>query len=74
MENYCLEMAFSCVLETPYLLIFPTAATKLPPTGDTDHVIVQVKMSDGKTKSYLKRWCVHNAEFKINKIANAAVQ
>ena len=29
-------MAYSCVLETPYLQIFPTAATKVPPPGDTE--------------------------------------
>ena len=36
-------MAFSCVLETPYLKIFHTAATKVPPPGDTDHVIIRAK-------------------------------
>ena len=35
-------MAFSCVLDTPYFKIFPTATTKVPP-GDTDHVIIRAK-------------------------------
>ena len=36
-------MAFSCVLETPDFKISPTAATKVPPPGDTDHVIIIAK-------------------------------
>ena len=39
-----MEMAFSCVLETPDLKIFTTAATKVSPPGDTDHIIILAKI------------------------------
>ena len=42
-ENYDLQMAFSCVLETPDFKISPTAATKGPSPGDTHHVIILAK-------------------------------